>query len=249
MEMVMRIFDCFTVFQEHEVLEHRLQQWSAPNVIHLAAEGLHTFRGDLKGQEFSSDESRNLIVSHVPLLSTNPKENETTLRNSLGDALEEHMPEPNDLVILSDVDEILRYGLLDQLVELTVDFRIVAPELRFHYYSPYWVSPYGWPNKVKVLRYGTLNTMAGHFGGTITFDQIRENCAGVSVIWDAGWHLSHWGGNEAIHRKMSTGLVHDGGSWVDSPERHEMIKHFTEDGYDIHGKKLAAWDGSDMPWS
>lgn len=110
-----RVFDCVTFFNELDILELRLAELNDLVDIFVIAEGTRTFRGDLKPLIFEKNayrfdrylpKIRYLIVDDLPVHARSAWEREYWSRRALMRGLEDSLPE--DVVIVSDVDEIPR---------------------------------------------------------------------------------------------------------------------------------------------
>jgi beta-1,4-mannosyl-glycoprotein beta-1,4-N-acetylglucosaminyltransferase len=110
--MVKRIFDCFTFFNEFDILELRLQTlWNVVDRFVLV-EANRTFTGKQKAFEFAENAERfapyrdkiiHVRVEDMPL-GPSPWTAEFHQRNCIGRGLASAAPD--DLIIVSDVDEI-----------------------------------------------------------------------------------------------------------------------------------------------
>lgn len=189
----MKIYDCFLYNNEIELLEIRLQLLSEivdRFVIVLAAE---TFTGRKKDQVFPRHnevvrrfENKIELITIEKLQGKNAWQKEWYSRNRLADGLTNL--DPNDLVIISDVDEIPRPSILEKLlvgkeingiIVLGLDYY----NFKFNYKLVHglhviWACPvvcsfkdFTTPQQLRELRWHALYNR----------DQLIE---------DAGWHFS-----------------------------------------------------------
>ena len=121
----MKIYDCFTFFNEEELLELRLQMLSPYLDYFILVESNITFRGNLKPFYFNPDDTRfkpyinkiiHLKYENVPQ-KTKPNDYslEIQQRNYISEGLKKLNCQDNDLVIISDLDEIPNPMILKQL--------------------------------------------------------------------------------------------------------------------------------------
>ncbi len=120
-----KIFDCFTFSDELDLLELRLRV-SAPHVDHFVlVEATQTFSGkekplhyELNRSRFStwSDRIRHIVVDDLPISSGNRWDSEVHQRNSILRGLDGATPD--DVVIVSDVDEIIDPEVLPALRDI-----------------------------------------------------------------------------------------------------------------------------------
>lgn len=251
------------VFNEVDIVDTRLRQWEAvPNVQHLATEGLKTHAG-LRERELMFHGNpffynRRLKVASVDLEDIDPWENERRQRDSLEGMCRAEEPDPEDLVIYGDADEIVRASKLDEILEAT-EVSPVQLELRMHYYGPQWVAPYLWLPFVKAFRwrmrppsrhlawnglpYGGW-TEYRHHGHVLSRDpNDPEKNLDLPIIHDAGWHLSYWGGLDRVKEKIMA-FSHTEHA---NEEFLSGIEYRAGEGWDNNGTKLLPWDGRDMP--
>lgn len=100
------IFDCFTYFNEKEILDIRINELKPLGVTHVCVEADHTFVGNKKQvHQHDYDDFIHCVVSDMPN-NGNPWDNEIHQRNYIKKALEVLKPKDNDIIIISDVDEI-----------------------------------------------------------------------------------------------------------------------------------------------
>jgi beta-1,4-mannosyl-glycoprotein beta-1,4-N-acetylglucosaminyltransferase len=116
----MRVFDCFTFFNELDVLELRLRELNDLVDRFVLVEGDQTFTGKPKPLVFERNKERFQRflpkIAHVkftdfPVNDASPWTRETLSRQAIMLGLFE--AEPNDLVLISDVDEIPKPDALD----------------------------------------------------------------------------------------------------------------------------------------
>jgi beta-1,4-mannosyl-glycoprotein beta-1,4-N-acetylglucosaminyltransferase len=132
--MKTRLFDCFTFFNEFDLLEVRLNEL-APVVSHFViAESSVTFQGAPKPLYFQenrdrfaqfADRIRHVVVTDMPAGAREidhwrrEHHQRNALLRAIGDA------GPNDYVMLSDVDEIPRAGAVRTITEAGLDGPVV----------------------------------------------------------------------------------------------------------------------------
>jgi len=117
----MRVFDCFTFFNELDVLELRLRELNDLVDRFVLVEGDQTFTGKPKPLIFDQNKDRfeRFLpkIAHVkfvdfPVEPVSPWTRETLSRQAIMLGLFE--AEPNDLVLISDVDEIPKPATLSR---------------------------------------------------------------------------------------------------------------------------------------
>lgn len=207
----MKIIDCFTFFNELDLLEFRLKLLD-PYVDHFViAESDLTHSGSPKPFYFKENRDRfgqweNKIVylpvhqsteglvfekseSYDPANASWKLENEQ--RNALAQA--SSLGTDGDLFLLSDLDEIPDPGIFKKLSEQEEP---VALSMLFHYYFTNC-------QNVGVERWwnGTISCKGSIFRMQSP-QQLRDRRNMIPVIKKAGWHFSYLGGLEKIKYKI-----------------------------------------------
>jgi predicted O-methyltransferase YrrM len=211
------IFDCFTYFDEIDLLELRLRETEGAVGRWVVAEGTHTHQGRPKATNLGDHWPRlarwrdRIVHLTVPPRGGSPYEREWAQRADLVAALRGLGPRPDDVIAFSDLDEITRPAVL-------AGYRPAdGPRSLEHANCYYWLNcrAGGWA-AAKICSWSDLAGRYGH-------DLRALRCGQAPVIPDAGWHFSFTGGVEAIQRKLAAYLHED----LDRPpyndERHIRI--------------------------
>lgn len=225
----MRVFDCFPFFNEIELLELRLNElWDVVDQF-VIVEAKQTFSGNPKPMCLLDNEERlakymskirYIMVDNFPIgLSDWGKEahQRNEIRRGLADVL------PDDIVILSDVDEIPRADVVKNIAE-----RGIRPNeifcLSLNWYS-YYLNiklPKQWE------RQSTRMIRAGDLSDIQSLRRVKAPTKGVwrnlmrqietsktmgywvrrILVLDAGWHFTWLGGIEAVALKGSSLATH-----------------------------------------
>jgi len=192
----MKIFDCFTYNNERFHLKLRCEELKGLDVTHVLIESKYTFAGVEKllhykesNREFESYNIRAFSLEKAPN-DGNAWNNERYQRNYIKEALYSLGAEDNDVVIISDADEIPKRDVINLYKPIMGTCNL---EMRFFYFylnclhhSPFWYHP-------KVLSYKELNYH--------TADEIRMNF-NVLTLRNAGWHFSYLNNAETIKEKI-----------------------------------------------
>lgn len=208
----MKIIDCFTFFNELDLLEFRLKLLD-PHISHFViAESNLTHSGAAKPYHFEENKKRFEPwlhkITYIPLqqsadgLSFN--KNETTynpegaswkLENEQRNALSVAgtLAADDDLVIVSDLDEIPDPAVLKKLGDIAEP---VALSMLFHYYffNCQNTGHERWWN-------GSVVAVGKQFKQT-TPQQLRDKRNDHKHIKKGGWHFSYLGGIEKIKQKI-----------------------------------------------
>ena len=201
----MKIFDCFTYFEEIELLELRLQTvYSVVDFIVLV-EANRTFTG--KEKEFVFEKNKHkfsdfldkiiyIKVEDMPV-SLNPWDLETYQRNCIMRGLT--TVEDQDLVLISDLDEIPNplaiQSLKEPLVAMQLKKSPIAFSQKLYYYYLNCVDKSFW--------HGTVAVSGAYIKKTQSIEiDIRKNRNYFPRLRNGGWHFTYMGGVEKIIRKI-----------------------------------------------
>jgi len=211
------IYDTFLYDGEFEMLALRLKTLRGVVDKHIAVCGYRTFRGDEKGYPLVSLDDR-LIYAFLPLPKfANPWQSEAWHR----DFTITKMPflEPEDIVLVGDVDEIPDPEYITHAGTHMMDF---------YSYSPQFRKPGYWPGTVGIRGEDILS-------GKITPSIAREKKYDYELVI-SGWHLSYFFMTpEQIARKIKS-FSH---SEYDRPEFTDLnqIQYCMETGRDLFGRE------------
>jgi len=192
------IYDCFTFFNEIELLKIRLEEMKHENITHVLIESNYTFSNKSKRLYF--DEINFLFseynIKHFIQLDSpntgNPWDNEKSQRNYISKALIELGANDEDTIIISDVDEIpklssiVNYNTGEVTTSLNLD--------TYRYYLNLLEGKQNW-GMPRVLKYKNLKQS--------TPDAIRQSGYN-NIIENAGWHFSYIGNPEKIKYKIDS---------------------------------------------
>ena len=196
----MTVYDCFMFYDELDLLELRMNILNDSVDKFMIVQSNRTLQG--KPKEYVTlnsrfDKFRNKIIFH----NVDGRKNDAVgfdyefwLRDSIKNKLNQVGVSDDDIIILSDVDEIPDPIKLSGMIP-----RCYIPTnicMKFYYYyinckfvNKLWYS-------AKIFRYDNAEG--------INFNNIRQNDNYYSTLYDAGWHFSYTGGAEKIQNKLMT---------------------------------------------
>jgi hypothetical protein len=191
-----KIFDCFTFFNEFELLEIRLNELKDVVDTFVICESSYTFTGKPK-QLLLANNLGALKGFNVKLLAYSPHtpaenawDNERGQRAYLKVGLDELAIEDNDLVMLTDVDEIPSAEIIRKINPI----QIIDLEMETSYY---YVN-----NRTSEVCYAP-KLFKSHWLKSFSIDQIRNMNPGYFVA-NSGNHFSYLGGIERIKDKIES---------------------------------------------
>lgn len=221
-----RIFDCFVFATELDLLEIRLHELAPVVDFFVLAEAEVTFKGEPKPLVFQSNRDRfapfaerirHVVVRDMPRGTTKSDNwrRQRYQRNALIAGIEDAGPE--DVVLLSDVDEIPRAALVRTLAATPESFATVHcfQQRMYRYFLNYQCSEPWSRSGPRAVRRRYLHTMqALRYVRPPTRGPMRSTlrwlyaCGHMrravrrSVHEDAGWHFSSMGGVNAVAAKF-----------------------------------------------
>ena len=210
----MKIIDCFSFFNELDLLEFRLRLLDKVVDHFVIVESNLTCNGKAKPYYFEENKDRftpwQHKITHIPITqitsgldftkqddSYNPGSAAWKLENEQRNALAAatSLAADEDLVLVSDLDEIPNPFLIKKI---NLDKGPVALSLLFHYYffnCQLFASERWWN--------GTILCTGKQFKVT-TPQQLRDGRNLFKRIPRAGWHFSYLGGVEKIKYKIQS---------------------------------------------
>jgi len=211
----MKIVDCFTFYNEFDLLNYRLNILNPVVDYFILVEATHTFSGKVKSLMFDrikrtfgafEDKLIHIVVDDMPYIVptidiSNGEQwaNEKHQRNCIQRGLKKVNLESADIIILSDVDEIPDPETLAKIKrnEITIEFQCL--ELDLYYYNLNTRFSTKWYH-TKILSYGKFLSLG------ISCDDIRlyHFHSFIPSIQRGGWHLSYFGSPEFIKNKIES---------------------------------------------
>jgi len=219
-----QVFDCFPFFNELDLLEIRLHEHGPFVDRFVIAESTETFSGEPKPLHFEANRDRFAAfadrITYIVVDDTPPERRsrwgrEQYQRDVLGRGLTDAAAE--DLVILSDVDEIMRGEAIRSAKAAPPErFEILCFELRMYNYYLNYEAEERWlrsgPRAVRakdLTSLWALRRTKGPTGApfrdfTRSLYNWRELGRPVRsrVIRDAGWHFTYLGSTAEIQTKI-----------------------------------------------
>lgn len=203
---MMKIVDCFTFYNELNLLEYRLSILYDIVDYFIIVEANQTHVGVPKPLFFEINKGKFLkfqdkiihIVVDLPYSKElNVEKNEQWLnekfqRNCISNGMNKLNMLDDDIVIISDLDEIPDPNTLQLIKEKKIQITLNALNQDLYYYNLNCKVQTLWTH-AKILKYSIYKTYNA-------CDDIRFANAGI--IENGGWHLSYFGDSEFISNKI-----------------------------------------------
>jgi len=204
----MKIYDAFTFYNESDLLRARLVEHDPFVDYFVLVEGDHTFSGHSKPMYFDPSDPRLAQFCHKIIcvkanLQTAPCDawnNERTQRRAILSAV---TPSPDDILLISDVDEIVSRNHWAALLSEMTRQPAIAIRMACYYYYINLMTPEHFTFS-KMLRYDYI-TKNG-----LDADSARwlSSAAPRPRLWEVpdsyGWHFSYVGSPDFIRNKISS---------------------------------------------
>ena len=226
------VFDCFTFFNELDVLEIRLEELKGVVDYFVLLEAGETFTG--KPKPFVFDQNKNRFsaypICHIMLPRFPPHlatawDREGYSRDQLLTGLERLKARPSDIVMISDVDEIPPSGVVwEHARALSRGSRgtpLVYSQSMYYYYVN-CLTDQPW--------YSTRMTRLGEVS---SLQSLRKSPG--MVVPGAGWHFSYLGGPARIREKIEafSHTEYDLPQYKDRDHLHRCLR----EGVDLFGRE------------
>lgn len=219
------IYDCFPFFNELDLLDIRLHELSSVVDLFVLVEATRTHTGHFKPLYYKMNKSRykkfdgqilHIIVEDMPMtkdeieasLSSKDREwiesdyqrgdnwvRERFQRNAIMRGLED--AKDDDIIIISDADEIVRASIVANLETEIVDGSNAVEQTLHTYYLNWRCWNMGWWGS-KILRKKFISTPS----------EDRFHTPASKYIYGGGWHFGYMGGADAIRTKIKA-YAHD----------------------------------------
>ena len=250
----MKIFDCFTFYNEFDILEIRLHELY-PIVDHfVVVEATKTYAGRDKPLHFADNRERfaayadkiiHVVVDDLPAEASDHWAREYAQRNGIERGLT--LAAPGDLVIVSDVDEIIRREVIEKIratgtAPAVLGFRLRVYSMRFNYQNILGPEAHiVWP---VAMRRDQLTSPQEARNSRFDLDRANDG----SVIDDAGWHYTSVGNDEWIRNKIanfSHSEFHDP-AFITQVNPNQLLAR----GLDLFGRNgRNIFEGKDFIWA
>lgn len=190
----MKLYDCFTFFNELELLKIRLEELKGLNPIHVLVEARFTHTGDPKplyfeknSWQFTGYNIRHIIVDELPNTG-DAWANENFQRDCITKGI--YDAEDNDIVIISDIDEVPRWQAVQYYQPI---MGTASLQMDKHSYYLNCIEGYQSWGIAKITTWELLKQT--------TPNKLRNGGTNFSIYY-AGWHFAWLGGFDRMMQKL-----------------------------------------------
>lgn len=253
------VYDCFTFFNELDVLEIRLSELYDVVDRFVLVEATHTHKGDPKPLYFAENRQRfrawadkiiHIVVGDLPGIHDPPEKKytlpaiwrrEMTQRQCILRGLMD--AKDDDIVLISDLDEIPRRTCIPRNIP---DGGVITYQQKLFYYNVN-------TSCNNLIWQGTRATTVADVR-TLTPDGVRWSTLSrgnypVHLTWpNAGWHLSYFGDVKHIQQKMTSFLHQE--LVNDETTNADALAQRIAGGQDVYGRDGQQFDigpNGDLP--
>jgi len=238
----MKIFDCFIFNHEIELLEIRLNILNDYVDKFIITEGDVTFSGLPKESHFLNNKERfakwedKIILNQINIPECeSPWHREIYSRNAMVNL---DIFNDDDLIIMSDGDEIPNPEILDQASEWVSDDTHFTFEQSCYAY---------WMNNLYSNKWFGTRAATYKYVNNTTVDDIREGTEDESkitgsIITNGGWHFTYLGDESHIRQKINSFCDRH----FDVPEVTENISKNLEGGTDVLNRTHITYSTVDL---
>ena len=216
-----KVIDCFPFYNELDMLELRLNELNEHVDKFVLVEATHTFAGNPKRLHFEKSKERykdylhkieHVIVDDCPN-TDNPWDNDYNQRRSIRKGLEKMSPNDDDIIIISDVDEIPNPYAIELIKKHDTDTPFTMFIMDMYYFNITTKDKNPWIEGTRLLPYGMFRDEFESDSQRIRFtfsDMFRvinpeikmKTRPGVRIIENGGWHFSYFGDERFIQNKL-----------------------------------------------
>lgn len=197
----MKIFDCFTFYNEEEILKIRLEELNKFVDYFIIIEASETFTGKKKDIFFSNPpkwiekwEDKIMVnIIDFPELCQTAWDREYFQRNEITSYLQNLNVDDDDLIIISDVDEIWN---VETVTNLKYKYIPVKLDVKQYFWNFNWLVPdhCNQGSRPVVCKKSHIENR--------TAQDLRS--MDLPVVPNGGWHFSFFGEKEKIKNKIES---------------------------------------------
>jgi beta-1,4-mannosyl-glycoprotein beta-1,4-N-acetylglucosaminyltransferase len=202
--MPLKIIDCFTFYNELDMLKFRLEELYDTVDFFVIVEATQTFSGNVKTLNYENNKHLfakyetkiiYVIVDDMPG-GGDAWPREKCQRCAIDRGLSHLDLNDDDIITVTDLDEIFSKHVLQNLKNIGLQNNVYKPSFDMYYYNLECKARLKWYHP-KVLNYWTYKNICNR-----NCEQIRHWGHGIDIPGTSGWHFSYFGDVEFIKNKI-----------------------------------------------
>ncbi len=210
MDYTPKIIDCMTFYNEMDLLTYRLNILNDVVDCFIIVESKYTYTGLEKPLFFNENkelfstfqnkiihiilEDAPVILPHITYEKTAQVRNKKYQRDMIDCGLNKLTLHPNDLITITDVDEIPDPTTLQELRNEHISICTLGMKMYYCNLNTTVSLTYPWWTKAKIISYETYRLF------NLSCDAIRDRPCQIRT--KGGWHLSSFGNQSFIQNKL-----------------------------------------------
>lgn len=233
----MKVFDCFPYWREYKHAVTRRQLWdtSSHDVQMIAVVGSHTHSGSpitfTDPIRDGNEPGIHTYFADIEMPGSNGWGREFAQRGEIA-SIVKSIAADDDLIIFTDVDEIVDPRMIDTIYRSCVNKGPVSLSMVLFYYGLEWIASGMWVHGKAFLAKDMPDDV----------NALRTDL-GRYAVSGAGWHMS-WHGTDSDRAAKAMAFSHEEFA---NEEGIKIIKYGAKHGFDPHGNKLIKFDADVLP--
>ena len=253
----MMVIDAVPFFNENPIWQLRHETLADVVDEFVVVEARHTHSGKRKDLLFNYPSNSSYNINYHVVELPEPALEETTIpatrrremfqRNAIATAIMEHIPniQDDDIILLSDCDEIPNPEVVKALRENGIpDGHAVIFRQRLCYYDLNTSGGYVWQG-TRAVTWRDMRALSPHIV-RYGIGQPDQHYPRYMIAYPGGWHLSYFGGPDAVRAKLKSFLHQE----LVNPEVIANAEVQIAAGQDVYGRenmKLTRERTTDVP--
>ena len=243
------VYDCFPVYNEFDLVDLRIETLHGQVDMHVGvlASLTHAGNDNTHVSRWVTETREHLTLyvhderdrrDGIPATRRREMNQRNAIINALQSLPANEQPLPNDIILISDADEIPNPAIVAQLwKEGLPEGVVVIFRQRLCYYDLNTTQGYVWQG-TRAVRWDDLRALSPHVVryGLGAHD---EHYPRYGIAMPGGWHLSYFGGAERVREKM-VNFLHQELVNEDTADAVKIAARIAA-GDDIYGRSSSQW--------